>query len=263
MQTKNQDFKNFEKLISVENISFSWNNGQKTLENITFEIFSNDFLTILGPNGCGKSSLIHLILGNVDPSNGSIYFPSKSNNANKNYKERFKIGYVDQEITLFPWLSVKKNILFGLLLKGISKKDQEDKIIEISDIFKIGSYINKFPHELSIGMKQKAVIARALVEQPDLLIMDEPFGSLDPKSRFEMHDVLKRISNLKDISVLFVTHNIQEAFDLSERIILMNGGYGKPGTIFKEYYIPEDIEDAKQSVLSLFGLKHPNYKTED
>lgn len=200
----------------------------KVLDHINLEIEKGQFVSIVGPSGCGKSTMLYLIAGLEKADQGKISI---------NGKEVEGAGsdrvVVFQEAGLFPWLTVLDNVTYGLLLKKMSKKEAEQKAIEMLKMVHLGNYIDSYPHELSGGMKQRVAIARALVMEPDILLMDEPFAALDEQTRMVLHKELLDIWRKTKVTVLFITHNIREAVLLSQKIVVFATRPGKIKATFK------------------------------
>ena len=187
-------------------------------------IFPTEFTIILGPSGCGKSSLLRLIAGLVYPSKGKVLKDGEEIKVPG--KDR---GMVFQSYTSFPWLNVEDNVLFSLELEGLPKnkkdrkkvsQEQRDKVHRILDLLGLSNSLKKYPKELSGGMKQRVAIARALVNDPDVLLMDEPFGALDPHIRVRMQELMLKIEEELKTTILFVTHDAREAVILGDIIYI-------------------------------------------
>ena len=194
------------------------------LEDINLTVAEEEFVALVGPSGCGKSTLLNLTAGLLEPTNGSIYFTDMHNNKIP------EIGIVFQETGLFPWRSVYDNIAFGLEAAGIAKPEQRERIERYIEMVGLSGFEKAFPHQLSGGMRQRVGIARALVINPDLLLMDEPFSALDAQTRTIMQEELVTLWEKTRLSTLYVTHNIQEAVLLADRIVLLSR---RPGKISK------------------------------
>lgn len=223
------------------NKQFHKDSGQslQVLRDINLTINPGEFLSLLGPSGCGKSTILNIIAGLESPSEGQVYVngkPIKGPGSDR--------IVVFQESGLFPWMNVMDNVTYGLLLKGIKRTDAEEKAMEALRMVHLGNFAKAFPHELSGGMKQRVAIGRALVMDPDILLMDEPFAALDEQTRMVMHRELQDIWLHTKKTILFITHNIREALMLSQRIIVMGT---RPGVIKKEYVVkaarPRDPSD--------------------
>jgi NitT/TauT family transport system ATP-binding protein len=198
----------------------------KALENITFSQVKSEFLAIVGPTGCGKTTLLRLIAGLDSPTEGEIYVGDHRIRGNSP-----SIGFVFQQYSLFPWRSVVGNVTFGLEVRGWTQKQRLRKALELLELVGLEKHANAYPYELSGGMQQRVAIARALATDPGTLLMDEPFGALDEKTRHHLQDELTGIWQKQRPSIIFVTHNIDEAIYLGDRIMIMGG---QPGTILKE-----------------------------
>jgi len=203
----------------VETISkFFKKNGTRipALEDISFEVKDNEFVSIVGPSGCGKSTLLKCIAGLIPPDKGVIKFENISD------KKRPLSAIVFQELCLFPWRNVTKNISFGLEELGIPKKLRDEKVSSFIEIMKLKGFERFYPMELSGGMRQRVALARAMVIEPELLLMDEPMGSLDAITAQELQLELMDIIAKRKQSVLYVTHSIPEAVFLSDKVIVMS-----------------------------------------
>ncbi|WNF37586.1 ABC transporter ATP-binding protein [Bacillaceae bacterium IKA-2] len=203
-------------------------------EKTTFTVFNDinltikkgEFLSLLGPSGCGKSTLLNIIAGLDSATNGVVQIGSKAINGPGSDR-----GVVFQEAALMPWLTVFENVIFGLKKK--MKKDQaEKKALEYLKLVHLSKFIRSYPHELSGGMKQRVAIARALAMDPEILLMDEPFGALDEQTRSMLHKEVQFIWEQTGKTIIFVTHNIRESIILSDRIIMMGT---RPGGIIGEF----------------------------
>ena len=212
--------------LSLQLISMSFE-GKKILEDIQFDVKDAEFVTILGPSGSGKSTLFHLIGGLYKPEQGHIFL-----NEEEITGKRGSISYMPQSPSLFPWRTIVENVLLGAEIVG-----QADKETALQMIVKAGlsGYEHAFPHQLSGGMKQRAAFIRSLMSPQPLICLDEPFSALDEFTRLEMQKWLMNIWVEHKRSILFVTHNIEEALFLSDRIIVLSN---RPATVQKEFHIP-------------------------
>ncbi len=200
------------------------------LVDIDLSIRDGDFISLLGPSGCGKSTLLNVIAGLEKPSKGEVLVNGHSVQGPGSDRVM-----VFQESALFPWLSVLDNVMFGLKIKGISTKQAQEMAQESLKMVHLSRFIGAYPHELSGGMRQRVAIARALVMNPQYLLMDEPFGALDEQTKLLLHSELQDIWQKTKKTIIFVTHSIHEAVQLSNRIVLMGT---RPGRIIKEFSIP-------------------------
>ncbi|NJD77942.1 MAG: ABC transporter ATP-binding protein [Candidatus Methanoperedens sp.] len=193
------------------------------LLDVSLEVKNGEFVCLLGPSGCGKTSLLRLAAGLDSPTEGELFLDGKKiEGVNK------ECGFVFQEYVLFPWRTVKGNIEFGPEIRGIQKEECERISQHYIDLVGLKGFENHYPHELSGGMKQRVGIARAYANNPKLLLMDEPFGALDAQTRNIMQGELLRIWEKEHISVLFVTHSVDEAVYLADRVVVMSA---RPGTV--------------------------------
>jgi len=201
------------------------------IENISFDIRSGEFIPILGPSGCGKSTLLRIIAGLLKPTGGMV-----SVCGNPVQGPIKGIGFVFQKPVLFDWYKVLANILAPVELAGLRKRDYVDKAHELIRLVKLEGFEDKYPKELSGGMQQRVSIARALILDPEILFMDEPFGALDALTRDQLNLELLKIWSEKRKTILFVTHNIPEAVLLGDRVVVFSE---RPGTI--KAIIPIDL----------------------
>jgi len=218
-------------IIRLESVSKTFSELE-VIRDLSFEVMDGEFLSIIGPSGCGKTTVLRLISGLDLPAKGRVLFKGKE--VKKPTKE---IGFVFQESALFPWRTVKKNIEFPLELNGTSKEERDKKSRRYVELVGLEGFENAYPHQLSGGMKQRASLARALAAKPEVLLMDEPFASLDALSREEMQGELHRIWEKEKKTVVFVTHSVEEALFLSDRIIVLTY---RPAGIKEEIHI--DLE---------------------
>lgn len=213
------------------NKSFAQKNQRvQVLHDVNFSIEDGEFICVLGPSGCGKSTLISLIAGLEFPDTGEVFVDSKLVEGPS--RDRL---VVFQEAALFPWLSVLENVEFGLKIAGVSAPERRARALEAIKMVHLSRFVNAQPHQLSGGMRQRAAIARALVMDPKILLMDEPFAALDAQTRQMLMEELQEIWQKTKKTICFVTHNVREATFLSDRVFEMSA---RPGTIKKEHPIP-------------------------
>jgi NitT/TauT family transport system ATP-binding protein len=194
----------------------------KVLDDINLNVKKGSFVSIVGPSGCGKSTLLYLIAGLDKADCGEIQVGGKA--VTKPGPERV---VVFQEAGLFPWLTVLDNVTYGLLLKKMPKEQAKAKAFEVLKMVHLSQYVDSYPHQLSGGMKQRVSIARALVMEPDILLMDEPFSALDEQTRMVLHKELLEIWRKTKVTIFFITHNIREAVLLSEEVVVFATRPGK------------------------------------
>ena len=192
------------------------------LKDINLKIHKREFVCVIGPSGCGKSTLIRILAGLEQASSGQVLLNGEA--VTEPGPER---GMGFQGYTLFPWLTVKKNIMFGLLESGYDKGTAESEAREWINLIGLTKFENSYPHQLSGGMKQRVAIARALANRPKVLLMDEPFGALDAQTRAKMQAYLLEIWKNIDITVFFITHDLDEAVYLADRILVLKANPGE------------------------------------
>ena len=221
----------FEKLrnrpvkLKVEDLSkkFDTQRGEiLALKKINFQIHRREFISVIGPSGCGKTTLIRILAGLDFPTSGNVLLEGRRMEGPG--AER---GMVFQDYTLFPWLSVKKNVMFGLEIKGLGKLKAEAEAMEWLEMVGLSKFTDSYPEQLSGGMKQRVAIARSLANRPEILFLDEPFGALDAQTRSSMQAYLLKIWQNVDVTVLFVTHDLDEAIYLSDRILVLRANPGE------------------------------------
>ena len=223
------------KLIEFRNIVKSFD-SQVVLKGINLDIYENEFVTLLGPSGCGKTTLLRILGGFLDADEGKVIFDNEDITGKPPYER--ELNTVFQKYALFPHLSVYENIAFGLKLKKMSKDIIEQKVMKMLKLIGLEGYEDKNTTLLSGGQQQRVAIARALVNEPKVLLLDEPLGALDLKLRQDMQYELIRLKNELGITFLYVTHDQEEALTMSDTIVVMNQGYiqqiGTPEKIYNE-----------------------------
>jgi NitT/TauT family transport system ATP-binding protein len=210
--------------LALENVSKRFGDVQ-ALQDVQFSVKNNEFVSLLGPSGCGKTTALRLVDGVERPDTGTIEIDGEP--VEGSGQDR---GFVFQEFRLFPWRTVLENISFGLQLTGVSKAKRQERARTYLELVGLDEFEDHYPHELSGGMKQRVGIARALVVEPEILLMDEPFGALDAMTRETMQTELLNIWRQDRRTVLFVTHDIDEAIFLSDRVHILEARPGKVHT---------------------------------
>lgn len=219
-------------LITCHNLSKTYQTGAgaiPALAQVTLQIAPSEFVCLVGPSGCGKSTLLRLIAGFEQPSGGEIVF------ATPQPLGKQRTAMVFQEQGLFPWLTVLDNMAFGLEMQGIRRQERYAQAHHFIKQLGLTGFANHYPHQLSGGMRQRVGIARAWLAEADLLLMDEPFGALDAQTRLLLQETLLQIWKEQRKTVLYVTHDIEEAILLGDRILVMSG---RPGRILEEITVP-------------------------
>lgn len=209
--------------LQVNNLTKIYDDDVNAIENVSFQVEEAEFVMIVGPSGCGKTTLINMIGGLVEPTSGEILLDGAK--VEGPGPDR---GMVFQGYSLFPWLTVQKNVEFGLKMKNVPKEERAAKATEYINLVGLEGFENALPKQLSGGMKQRVAIARTLANEPQMLLMDEPFGALDAQTRVVMQELLSDISAKTHTTILFITHDIDEAVLLGDRIYVMSR---RPGTI--------------------------------
>jgi NitT/TauT family transport system ATP-binding protein len=212
------------------------------LNDISFKTHRREFVCVIGPSGCGKSTLIRILAGLEPPSSGRVLLDGKA--VHGPGPDR---GMVFQGYTLFPWLTVKKNVMFGLEMAGRGKMAAEEEAMQWIDLVGLSKFAKSYPHQLSGGMKQRVAIARALANQPRILLMDEPFGALDAQTRARMQAYLLEIWQNIDITILFITHDLDEAIYLADRILVLKA---HPGEVDELIEVPVPQPRSPEQFLS-------------
>ncbi len=192
------------------------------LNNINFSVHRREFVCVVGPSGCGKSTLVRILAGLEEKTSGDVLL--QGNPVEGPGRDR---GMVFQGYTLFPWLTVKKNVMFGLEVNGAGKSEAEQQALQWLSLVGLEKFADSYPHQLSGGMKQRVAIVRALANQPRILLMDEPFGALDAQTRARMQAHLLEIWRKIDITIVFITHDLDEAIFLADRILVLSAHPGE------------------------------------
>ena len=224
------------KLIQFKNIVKSFEDGQVVLKGVSLDIYENEFVTLLGPSGCGKTTLLRILGGFLQPTEGKVLFDGEDIVNVPPYKR--EINTVFQKYALFPHMNVYDNIAFGLTIKKEPKDVIAQKVMRMLRLVSLEDYADRNVTALSGGQQQRIAIARALVNEPSVLLLDEPLGALDLKLRKEMQLELKRLQREMNITFIYVTHDQEEALTMSDTVVVMNGGkvqqIGTPEDIYNE-----------------------------
>ena len=219
-------------------------NGTSALAGLDLEVGEGEFLSLLGPSGCGKSTALRLIAGLIEPSSGTVAWRQD---------RRPDIGFVFQEPTLMPWARVWENVWLPLRLKGVSRKAAAGRIAATLAMVGLADFAATFPRELSGGMRMRVSIARALVLEPPILLMDEPFAALDEITRLKLNDDLLRLKTALGTTIVFVTHSVYESVYLSTRIAVLAA---RPGRIVETLAIDEPMPRSEEFRLSASYAEH-------
>lgn len=217
----------------------TYRNGTRALLPVNLNVQRGEFVTLLGPSGCGKSTLLNMVAGLLTPSSGSILVDGESPVADaKSAATDHRLSFVFQEATLMPWARVAANVRLPLDLQGVSRADADQRVSDALKLVGLDKFSESFPRELSGGMQMRASIARSLVTEPSLLLMDEPFGALDEITRNRLDDELLTLWRARGLTVIFVTHSIHEAVYLSSRVVVMAA---RPGRVVDEISIAPTV----------------------
>ena len=213
----------------ISKVYTTGNGGVAALHDVTFCVAAEQFVCIVGPSGCGKTTLLKIVAGLVAPTSGTLEFAGAARD------DQPPVALVFQEHGLFPWMTVAENVAFGLEMRGVPRRERSERARAFIEKVGLSSFAGSYPHQLSVGMRQRVGIVRAFVSNPRVLLMDEPFGSLDAQTRLVLQDELLRIWKDDRKVVLHVTHDIEEAVRLGDRVLVMTG---RPGHIQEDIAIP-------------------------
>ena len=220
--------------LEVKNLAKSYDGKNNVLKDISFSVKNGDFVSILGPSGCGKTTTLRIIAGLIDKTSGEINIDGTDISTVPVYKRNF--GMVFQSFALFPHMTVFNNVAFGLKMRKLSKNEIKDRVDAMLELTGLTDFANQFPDNLSGGQQQRVSLARALVINPQLLLMDEPLSNLDAKLRLKMREEIRNLQQKMKMTVLFVTHDQQECFAISDKVLVMKEGrieqYDTPQNIF-------------------------------
>lgn len=226
--------------IEVKNLTKSFGD-LLVLDDLTFNIHKNEFVCVVGPTGCGKTTFLNCLTRIHQPSSGDLYIDGTPANPQKH-----NISFVFQEPSAFPWLTVEENIAYGLKIKRLPQEVISERVNQILDLMGLQRFRKSYPGELSVSAEQRIIIGRSFAMQPDLLLMDEPYGQMDVKVRFYLEDEVIRLWRKLGSTIVFITHNIEEAVYLAQRVIILTN---KPAHIKEELTIdlphPRNITDTK------------------
>ncbi len=211
------------KIDNVRKVFHTRSGEMVALNGVSLDIYENEFICVVGPSGCGKSTLLNIIAGLTDATSGAVYCNGKAVTGTGTDR-----GVVFQQYALFPWLTVKKNVMFALEMKGIKGKQAQELAMQYLAKVDLEKFADHYPKELSGGMKQRVAIARAYAADPEVLLMDEPFGALDAQTRTQLQSELLETWERDRKTCFFITHDVDEAIILSQRVVIMSA---RPGRI--------------------------------
>ncbi|MGV9802965.1 ABC transporter ATP-binding protein [Mycobacterium sp. NPDC003449] len=214
--------------------------GTQALSAVDFTLARGEFVALLGPSGCGKSTLLNMVAGLIAPSAGTLLFEGRALDG-----PNTAIGYMTQRDSILPWRTVRENIDLPLAIRGVPKAQRATRVAHYIDLVRLGGFEDAYPAALSGGMRKRVGLAQALVYEPDTLLLDEPFGALDALLRLKLHEELNRIVNRLKTTALLVTHDMDEAVTLADRVVVMSA---RPARIAAE--VPVDIPRAERGAAS-------------
>jgi len=223
-------------LLTLASVGKIFANGVEALAGIDLTVQRGEFVALLGASGCGKSTLLRIVAGLAEPTTGSV---QRSNAGNAG-----RLGFVFQDPTLMPWASVADNVYLPLRLAGMARAEAQPRIAEALAAVDLTEFAAAFPRELSGGMRMRVSIARALVTEPDILLLDEPFAALDEPTRFRLNEDLLRLWRARGLTVIFVTHSVFESVFLAQRVLVMKR---RPGRVATDIPIP--LPDTRSAAL--------------
>ncbi len=217
--------------VNLEDIRVSYDGKSDVLKDLRLSIEKGELVSLLGPSGCGKTTTLRVIAGLIEPNDGTFVVDEMDLTKVPVHKRNF--GMVFQSYALFPHLTIKENVAFGLKLRKENKTVIEEKVMEILEVTGLSDFADRYPKQLSGGQRQRVALARALVIEPKLLLLDEPLSNLDAKLRVTMRMEIKRIQRALGITTVFVTHDQEECFSISDKVAVMNKG------VIEQYDSPE------------------------
>jgi NitT/TauT family transport system ATP-binding protein len=221
------------RLTGISKVYGSGRSALLALDNVSLSVAPGEFVCLIGASGCGKSTLLNLAAGLDTPTSGTVDTAGR------------RACMMFQEPALFPWLTAARNVEIALRAAGIPKAERSARTAQLLEVVHLGGFGDRRPHELSGGMRQRVAMARALAQDCDVLLMDEPFGALDAMTRDLLHEELERICGERALSVLFVTHNVREAARLGDRVVVLSS---RPGRVIEEYRVPREGQRRIDSV---------------
>lgn len=241
-------------ILAVENVSKAYGSNVPVLQNLRFQLEAGEFLAIVGPSGCGKSTLLRLISSLMQPSSGEV---RHKDSVFAEPPKWLSIVFQDYNRSLFPWLTVRKNVEFGL--RDVNNRERSDRVEEALDAVNLSNAADLYPWQISGGMQQRCALARSIVVRPELLLLDEPFASVDAQTRIDLQDMVIDICRKMSLTTLLVTHDIDEAVFMSDRILVLST---RPANIVEEIDVdipyPRDQLTTKESEKFL-TIRHDVY----
>lgn len=248
--------------LEVKNLTKNYNK-KVVLDNISFKVNKGEFLSVLGPSGCGKTTLLKLIIGIEEPTSGEIIKDNK--NITKVDISKRKMGIVFQNYALFPNMTTLENVSYALNIKYKDKKRAKEESLKILELVNMTEHLNKYPKELSGGQQQRVAIARTLVLNPDIILFDEAMSALDADNRLHLRKELKNIQEMLKTTMIYITHDQEEAFSLSDRVMILNNGkieqidkpnliFNKPSSEFVKNFVTNHLIEKVSSIEKCTGI---------
>ena len=248
--------------LEIKNITKVYNK-KTVLNNISFSVNNGEFLSILGPSGCGKTTLLKILIGIEKPTSGII--EKQGEDITRLDPSKRNMGMVFQNYALFPNMTVLDNVMYALNLKLKNKSEAKEKSLEILKLVKMEEHLNKYPHELSGGQQQRVAIARTLSLKPDIILFDEPMSALDADNRLSLRKELKKIQKKFKTTMIYITHDQEEAFSLSDRVMVMNNGnieqidipntiYNNPANDYVKNFVTKHLREKVSSIEKCVGI---------
>ncbi len=259
--------------VDLKNICVSYNGKTNILEGLNLEIQEGELVSLLGPSGCGKTTTLRVVAGYIEPVAGDFLINGENFTKVPVHKRNF--GIVFQSYALFPHLTVKENVAFGLKMRKMDKALIDEKVDAMLEVCGLSEYKDRLPKQMSGGQRQRVALARALVIEPKLLLLDEPLSNLDAKLRIQMRVEIKRLQKRLGITTIFVTHDQEECFSISDRVAVMNKGvieqydtpeniYAKPKTEFVARFIGfENFIDVTKKENHIYSANNIDFKVDD
>lgn len=259
--------------VDLKNICVSYDGKKNVLEGLNLSIEEGELVSLLGPSGCGKTTTLRVIAGYIDSKSGELLVDGKNYTKIPVHKRNF--GIVFQSYALFPHMTVRDNVAFGLKMRHMDRAVIRQKVDDMLAVCGLSEYADRLPKQMSGGQRQRVALARALVIEPKLLLLDEPLSNLDAKLRLQMRVEIKRLQKKLGITTVFVTHDQEECFSISDRVAVMNGGvieqydtperiYAHPNTEFVARFIGfENFIDAEEKEKGLFAAGSHLFRVED
>ncbi len=239
------------RLTGVSKVFGRGGSAVRALDQVSLEVAPGEFACLIGASGCGKSTLLSLVAGLERPTAGEVSIVEAGRGEEGGREGGRGVAFMFQEPALFPWLTAAGNIELALRARGTGKAERRQRTAELLETVHLGGFGGRRPHELSGGMRQRVALARALAQDADVLLMDEPFGALDAMTRDVLHDEIDRICADRQLTVLFVTHNVREAVRLGDRVVVLSS---RPGRVIGEFAVlierPRRIDSAPVAELA-------------